>query len=1592
MLLLPSAAWGQGTITVAGITPDGNGDFIDPSTSSPISGVTFYAQTNTLTLNDATLGTDSDPCVILCSLENLTINLDGVNTLYGYILKPNDLDNSESYSLAFSGGGSLVINSKEDWTYPINGFTTVNLNGFCIASTDHYGVFWNRENNRFEGKGVNYVEPFYNMTVTKNAYPIWVYYSGDYIQLTPTNKTINQPESTGTISYDGETSTLTLSSCNYSTGESLHAFYIGEGLDQNTLNVFLDGQNTIESKSDCFMIPLASPNGTATLDFSTNATTPGSLEISTNSYGSITHSGVTVLCNNNLRYNGNKVATNLAQLKIGDTEITGGVSNLDGYPGVSFDATNNILTLSSATIGASIISYIDDLTINLEGTNTISGGISILKTAIGSLKFTGSNDCSLTINNAGSSSSGAAIYNFTSVDFGSFNLSSSTSPGVYYKTDKDDPNSYQSWTNHIGDGGFTVSNITLTKKTLFPLWIQTDFSTFVQITEDNMSDVLGDKKVTFDGKQTLTLSEVNMTASIVSGISALTIMVDKVNSIQGIGSGSGDSISTCIRNIAPGASLTLQKSTNGTPSLSLTGGSVIGNFSTINYAEGGLYLHAYSGSDPAPDAYFSYEGLVGATKAEFTTESLDYILKIGDTSINESVTINSGDNENDAIIRGSITFSIDENNNGILTLDNVMLSNDENDVNKKIHKILSYLPNLTINIKGTCEIGKVISTYSNATLTLELAEGADDESKLMTQIGNKKPFWEGFAGTPTFKDNLCFLPDDDREVVEKLPTPHLSIVDGELEIGLSGSNLDQMHKFYSVDFVEGNDVELKEYNNDSPETIDKPCTVTAYTEFEDVFGVKRQSEIVTGKYFGIADKTIVFNNETKGSELKIDDLEIIPATKDEGVSFTIISANNQDVISSSFSQETGSKYSISGIGICPVVVRLSLKNSIIQVLNPKGIDNVINIEGKVTVLPDKPTIVKEEKDYLDTDKITITRTSVEGESADNIKIFYTWDEEAEIGSDYTHDTTNPTLTIYTDAIPAQSGTLRAWVGYSLGDGEYLMSEEATPQKFEVKKDIASCTVILPENAPYKGSAYEPVVEESAATTTTLSLGTDYTVSYQKVEGETATEVESMIDAGTYKITITGKGNYGGTKEISDFQIAQASLADAAISKLIVGDKEYTSEVGKVIEIPYTGEAIQPEVVVIFNDVTVDASEYTVSYGENNTEVSNETAIASVTVTSTGKNFITGTSTSLNFKIVPAPVTITAEAQTVTYNAKQQAYTGASVNNENAALVIAYYTSKEDRTNALNALTGAPTDAGTYYVSVTLNEESQQHYTAEPANVTFTIAQLNISEAVITLDNEELTYNGEEQSVNVTKVMAGDIEVPIDCYEISGNTGTKAENYTLIVTAKTVSNGNEFKNNFTGSAEKAWKINHRTIPAEVIAEKFTSEGQTYATFNDASESFLAPQGIVAYIITGVSGNSVTVKAVSYIKAGTPVLLQKTSTSTETEETTDGIFATNILKYAEGDLTANGGQYVLYKNEFVKATGSITSGKCYLDLTGTSFAGTRGFSIAGGAEGTTAISDAVVDSDHSEWFDLQGRKIEKPSKKGLYIRDGKKIVVK
>ena len=178
-------------------------------------------------------------------------------------------------------------------------------------------------------------------------------------------------------------------------------------------------------------------------------------------------------------------------------------------------------------------------------------------------------------------------------------------------------------------------------------------------------------------------------------------------------------------------------------------------------------------------------------------------------------------------------------------------------------------------------------------------------------------------------------------------------------------------------------------------------------------------------------------------------------------------------------------------------------------------------------------------------------------------------------------------------------------------------------------------------------------------------------------------------------------------------------------------------------------------------------------------------------------------------------------------------------------------------------------------------------------------------------------------------------------------------------------------------------------------------QTYATYyNSTGNNMTLPDGMTAAMVTGVneSGTSVTTTALTYIPKDAAVLLGKgTSTGSPASiiYTGDEVSTTdNKLVYtSENKATENKEFYVLYKDEFVKATGTIPVGKCYLDLTGVNIpSGARGLGIEN--DGTTGIhpvnsEEGIVNSD--VWYNLQGRRIEKPTKAGLYIKNGKKVIV-
>ncbi len=99
-------------------------------------------------------------------------------------------------------------------------------------------------------------------------------------------------------------------------------------------------------------------------------------------------------------------------------------------------------------------------------------------------------------------------------------------------------------------------------------------------------------------------------------------------------------------------------------------------------------------------------------------------------------------------------------------------------------------------------------------------------------------------------------------------------------------------------------------------------------------------------------------------------------------------------------------------------------------------------------------------------------------------------------------------------------------------------------------------------------------------------------------------------------------------------------------------------------------------------------------------------------------------------------------------------------------------------------------------------------------------------------------------------------------------------------------------------------------------------------------------------------------------------------------------TNESKTFSADEMSAADHYVLRDTQFVwvKNAGTIGANKCWLEIASGS---PEARSIVFGD--ATGISEAVSVSDDS-WYDLNGRKISKPVRKGVYIINGRKVVVK
>ena len=186
------------------------------------------------------------------------------------------------------------------------------------------------------------------------------------------------------------------------------------------------------------------------------------------------------------------------------------------------------------------------------------------------------------------------------------------------------------------------------------------------------------------------------------------------------------------------------------------------------------------------------------------------------------------------------------------------------------------------------------------------------------------------------------------------------------------------------------------------------------------------------------------------------------------------------------------------------------------------------------------------------------------------------------------------------------------------------------------------------------------------------------------------------------------------------------------------------------------------------------------------------------------------------------------------------------------------------------------------------------------------------------------------------------------------------------------------------------------------------------------------GVKMYAVSAVSDNQVVLKEITRraIPAYTPVIISNSGTAALTctfEEAAtsarEGDFVqmfyndlgeadlADAFKGTATDISAyeptNGATlYGLNGEAFVKIDGTpnIDAHRCWLEIPATASARTRTLTIVFDGSDTTGIRDvrevnAVRGAKDDTWYSLDGRKLDgKPKAKGLYIVNGKKVIIK
>ena len=427
----------------------------------------------------------------------------------------------------------------------------------------------------------------------------------------------------------------------------------------------------------------------------------------------------------------------------------------------------------------------------------------------------------------------------------------------------------------------------------------------------------------------------------------------------------------------------------------------------------------------------------------------------------------------------------------------------------------------------------------------------------------------------------------------------------------------------------------------------------------------------------------------------------------------------------------------------------------------------------------------------------------------------------------------------------------------------------------------------------------------------------------------------------------------------------------------------SSEAVVALDIPtegytYDGTEKTPAVTVTIGDVTVDATEFTVSYADHV-----NAGTATVTVDDKPGGNYAFAPVSKTFEVGKATVTVTAADQTKGYGDAdpELTYTAAGLVGSDGISGTLGRTAGED-VGDYDILLGS-LDAG--------------------SNYTFVLAS---NGAKLTITPKSLKDSNIE--ISITDYASCSIAVKQDGVLIAADNNYTATKHATKENTVTI----------TGTGNYAGEIDVTLVSADFEKPADAATDADCCAAAQVSQDMALPEGMVAVMLTGTDPQKgiASAKTLDYIPAGVPVILMKKDdvdgftgkditpgATSGTTEVTDAEKTACPLKVADGNTAALQGyqDYVWFKGELVLVsnTAKPANGTFYVkNSTPVPNPAPRLQIVIGEEEETTSlpsIDHSSLTIDHSEgaWLSLDGRKINgQPLKKGLYIHNGKKTVIK